>query len=256
MKNNTIESYLQNYLDWIKNNSFEEKLDENVSRLSIPFLDMNMDYAEIYIKKISDGYYLTDNGETISNLWFSGVDLKRTRKDIFESTIKNYGISTNAQNELFVKAAADNLPQKKHLLLQCMLKISDMYILSKSNVKSLFIEDVKKYFDDNNVSYVLEPSFFGKSGLLAQYDFAIGKTQKRNAKLVKVSNRLDKSSAKSIIFDWSDTEPLRREKTDLIVVSNDEAYQIKDDAVTALLKYNIAYAPWSQRDESLLKSVV
>ena len=35
------------------------------------------------------------------------------------------------------------LPLKKHMLAQCMLKVSDMFYLSRSNIQAVFLDDVQ-----------------------------------------------------------------------------------------------------------------
>lgn len=44
------------------------------------------------------------------------------------------------------------------MLTQCMMKVSDLFVLSQSNVKLLFIEDVKNFFEQNNIRYTEGPS--------------------------------------------------------------------------------------------------
>ena len=45
-------------------------------------------------------------------------------------------ILVNDNNALYMEAMIDNLYLKKHMFLQCIAKINDMYVLSKNNIQS------------------------------------------------------------------------------------------------------------------------
>lgn len=253
--NESVESYLDGYLKFLKDKSFEMKVNDRVSKLSLPFLDALDDYTEIYIIKENNEYIITDNGETLSNLEFNGVEINsHARKKIFNNIVNSYNVISNTDGSLYIKANESNLYLKKHLLLQCIVKINDMYMLNRMNVQNIFIDDVKSFFETNKIGYIPGHRMSGKSGLDAYYDLAIPKTEKNPMTLVKVINKLDKDKVKSTIFDWNDTKDLSSDELKVIVVYNDESDRSQNDKVEAFEKYGIKAIPWTKKND-ILKEV-
>lgn len=249
----TIQGYLDGYLSFLKDHSREITVAENVTKITLPFLDSLNDCTEIFIIKNEHDYTITDNGETISNLMFNGITIKGVaRQNIFNKIIQSYGVQVQ-KNSLFIKATLSDLFLKKHLLLQCISKVNDMYMLSKNNVQSIFLEEIRGFFDEQDIGYVPDHRITGKSGLTANYDFAIPKSKQRPFTLIKAINNLNKDKVKSTIFDWNDTLTSCEEKSRLFVVYNDLENSPKDDAVGALQTYGISPCAWSQKNEMLLQ---
>lgn len=65
-----------------------------------------------------------------------------------------HGVSFSKNDELYITCSRDSLAQSKHMLSQCIIKVSDMFYLSRKNVKSIFIEDVQNFLDINNIRYI------------------------------------------------------------------------------------------------------
>lgn len=239
------------YLNWIKENIEQHEIRENIFRITLPFFDKDNDHIEIYIiKKDDDSYYMTDDGETLRNLQLSGFEISSSnrRKQIFYSILYAHGVSCTDDNELFIECTLSDLPQKKHMLSQCMIKVSDMFSLSKPNVKSLFLEDVQNYLDDNDIRYTSNFSVTGKSKLQAHYDFSIG-GRRGSSKFIKVVNKIDSNMAKSIIFAWGDTIETRNPESQLYTFIQDKDKKVSPDAIEALKQYNIRPALWSKKEQ-------
>ena len=135
------------------------------------------------------------------------------------------------------------------MLLQCIVKINDMYVLSRINIQNIFIEDVKNFFDSNNVKYIPNHRILGKSGLDAYFDFAIPKSDKNPITLIKVVNKLDRDKVKQIIFDWNDTKDL--DDIRVLVMFNDQENQVKEENIEALNKYGLKSFSWTQKENVL-----
>ena len=128
------------YLSWIKQNIDQFKVSDNTFRLTMPFLD-----------KSNGSYLITDDGATLNDLFLSGFEISKNskRENILNSIVAAHGVRRTADNELEVECTVDDLPMKKHLLAQCMLKVSDMFYLTRNNVQSLFLDDVQRFLDIN-----------------------------------------------------------------------------------------------------------
>lgn len=243
-------NFKDNYINWLKNNIEEYKVSENIYRITFPFTDSNNTETEVYvIKENEDNFTITDDGYTFGELEFSGFDFNTPkRREIIESLVNNYGVSINDSNELFVTSTAQTLAFKKHLLIQCMIKISDLCILSPSNIKTLFNEDVENFFDIHDIRYMKDLSFTGKSTLQSNYDFGIGKTKRSPERIIKLINNLDSQHVKSTIFSWEDVKEVRPKDTKLITIINDKNKKISTNHITALNEYGINTLIWSDRE--------
>ena len=251
MAETTIQGYIDGYLSFLKDHSKEVVVAENISKITLPFLDSLNDCTEIFIVKNGNEFIVTDNGETLANLNFNGIVIKGVaRQNIFNRIVNSYGVQIEA-NSLFIKATTQDLYLKKHLLLQCISKVNDMYMLSRNNVQSIFLEEIRGFFDEHDVGYVPDHRITGRSGLTANYDFAIPKSKVRPFTLIKAVNHLNKDKVKSTIFDWNDTMTSCEENSRLLVVYNDMENSPKDDAVSALQAYGVFAHAWSQKNQIL-----
>lgn len=240
------------YIDWLKKNISQYKISDNIYRVILPFLDRNNDYVDIYILDKGNGLYtITDDGYTISDLKLGGFDIGASdkRKSLLDFIVSSYGISRSEHNELMVDCTETDLSVKKHMLAQCMIKVSDMFYLSKANVQSIFLDDVQSFFDKNDIRYVNNIGIIGKSKLTTHYDFAIARSKKSPERLIKVVNNMDLNAARNIIFSWNDIKDMRQEGTKLYTIIQDTDKKISEDAIKAIQEYDINTALWTQRDK-------
>ena len=244
------------YVDWLKQNIEQYRLNDNTFRLTLPFLDRNNDYIEIYIIDNGDGtYHITDDGATINDLELGGFDFVNSnrRMYILEYIIASYGVTKTNNNELTVNCTSNDLPLKKHMLAQCMIKVSDMFYLSRSNVQSVFLDDVQKFLDVNDVRYVDNIYLTGKSKLTTHYDFAIARSKKSSERFIKVVNNMDLNSARNIIFAWNDTKDMRQHEAKLYTFIQNVDKKVSSDAIGALKEYSINPALWTDRDKYIIE---
>lgn len=248
---------IDNYLEWLKNNIKLKKVGNGYSEISTPFLDSHNDEISIYIKKTSNGsYYLTDDGYTINDLEINGLDFfnkkSQHRVKLLSSALNGYGVSLKeTTKELFIEANDINFPLKKHLFIQAILTINDMFMLTSSNVKGMFLEDVSNWLDDNDVRYNPRVKVAGKSKYDHVFDFMIPKSKKQPERIIKLINNPKKDSIESTIFSFVDTMDNRPDSNMSYALVNDEdkpKSQIKF-AQDALAEYNINPLLWSQRQD-------
>jgi len=129
-----------------------------------------------------------------------------------------------------------------------MIKISDLFILSRSNVQSLFIEDVQNYLDKNNIRYIENISFVGSSTFATNYDFAITKSKNAPERIIKVVNNLEYKEAQAILFAWNDVKGQRNENSRLYTFIHDTDKKISEKAVNLLVHCNTFPVLWSKKD--------
>lgn len=254
MKNN----FKDGYFKWLYDNTEQLNITENISRLTLPYLDRNNDCAEIFIKHENNEYIITDDGETLSELYLSNLNLfsSKKRTTIFNQILLSHGINKSEDDELFVSCSNDDLYQKIHMLTQCMIKVSDLFYTAKTTIQSLFIEDVQTFLDEKDIRYTPNVSFPGKSGLTTNYDFAIPKSKHASERIIKVVNNIDQTQANSILFLWDDTRQMRDSESKLYVFLQDTEKKVPSSVTTSMKNYHVIPIVWSHRNnfiEELVK---
>ena len=241
-------SMIDDYYVWLKNLSFLDQLDNEVARISLPFLDRNNDFTEIYAVKRSDNeYLLTDDGMTYSELELSGFEFTPKRLETLQKIVNSHGISLDQNNALFALADLENLPQKKHMLFHCMMKISDIFELRSANIKSMFIDDIASFLSKNDIRYTESIAFIGKSKLPCHFDFVIPPSKSAPERLIRGINRLDINAAKLLIFNWEDTRDTRSNGSQLYAFVNDVDKEIKSSILSSLKEYSVIPVRWTER---------
>ncbi|MCL1827290.1 MAG: DUF1829 domain-containing protein, partial [Candidatus Cloacimonetes bacterium] len=188
----------------------------------------------------------------IGNLITSGVSFKKgtSKYDTIHNIATNFGISV-IDEELTTKATIKNFAQKKHLMVQAMLAIDDLYVLSSSSVKNHFIEDIAEYFDQNNILYSTNLALLGKTGNYYNYDFHLQRTKIKHERFCRGYGSLTISNRNLILFNWNDTKDSRKDKSELIVIYND-TNKVSDNVLSGFEEYGIRkIIPFSKRQEMM-----
>lgn len=236
------------YLNWIKSNMEIVASTSGTVRLTAPFLDIDNDFVEIYINHSGDKLRLTDGGETISNLELANFKMSTKRRMVLQTIVNANGVCLSESGEIFTEATLSTFGLKANSLMQCMIKVSDMLILSDSNIKAFFSEDVKKFLDENDIRYTPNVSFVGKSTFYANYEFVIPKSKKRPERFITPINAARENIIKSTIFTWEDVKPSRGTDCILYAIINDRDKGIPPANISALAEYGIQCIPWSSID--------
>jgi len=239
--------FIDSYLKWLKENTDIKKLENNIFELTTPFLDRHNDYIQIYVIKEGDKLILTDDGYTLNDLAMSGMEINtERRKQILKTILNGFGISMEKE-ALVVKCDLKTFPLYKHNLIQAILAVNDMFMLSRQNVMSIFLEDVENFLKANDIRYVPGFSLIGKSGFNYRFDFVIPYSRNAPERFIKAVNNPTKDITKSIIFAWNDTKVTRTGETKLYTILNDEDNDVSSDIIRAFLEYEITPIKWTER---------
>ncbi len=222
------------------------------TEITTPFLDIHNDELRFYVQKHNNEYLFTDDGYTLSDLEMSGINITKGKRvellqamaDTMSIKIQDGAITAQTNN-------SSQIAQTMHLMIQAMLKIGDMFMLSSSQVRSLFVDDVKNYFFDNNIRNTSSVMFPGKSGLTQRFDFVISASREMPERLITTINHPTRQNIQSAMFAWSDVRNTRREETVGYIILNDQT-KINASFIEAINKYeNMKAIPWSKRDEHI-----
>lgn len=241
-----IQKLIDEYAVWLKSEITFEKIGEYYE-ITTPYLDIDNDYLQIYVRQDGDGFYFTDDSATIHKLKMSGFQFTTNRKVHLQRILNQYGIEL-VGDELIAKAPANGFAQKKHLFIQAMLRIDDMFSISKSKVSSLFLDDIQEFFEEKEIFYSDNVQFTGTSGFSHSYDFLLQRTRTKPERLCQAVNNPNKSSMGNILFSWNDTKPARKNDSQLIVILNDQN-NIARGVEDAFMNYDAKVIRWSERDK-------
>ena len=250
--NNFMDAILlkEKYLKWLEDEITINKIND-FFEITSPFLDRFNDYLQIYAKiNNNEEIILSDDSYTISNLKMSGIDTTSPkRKEILDKFLNKYGITLD-NDCLITKSTLENFPQKIMFLTQAMLNIDDMFMLSQNKIISLFLDDIKNFFDKNEIFYTENVNFIGKSGFLYSYDYLLQRSKNKPERMCKAINNPNKQNFQSTMFMWNDTKEQRSPDTQLIVFLNDEN-KLDQSIVNGFKNYNVQTIPWSEKEKHL-----
>jgi Domain of unknown function DUF1828 len=149
-----IKSLVKKYGEWLEDKTVLREIPGGYVEITTPFLDRHNDYIQIYVKKESGNYLLTDGGYTIQDLELSGLPLdSQKRQNLLKMTLAGFGVEKKDQDELVVRATWNDFPLRKNNLIQAIFAVNDLFYLAKPYITSIFLEDVTEWIDLNNIKY-------------------------------------------------------------------------------------------------------
>lgn len=251
-----IEEKISAYYSWLKDNTdIREHKETGWFSVSTPFVGLFNDNIEIYVKKEKDKVVLSDDGETLTNLAYAGVDVFRStrRNKHLQKILLNYGVEIDGK-ELYVRAdseSAMDFSQKKHSLLLAIMSVSDMDVLARENVKSIFSEDVQTFLEENGFTYTPEFILRGKSGLDTYFDFHIA--GRKGELFINTFSSLKQNNVEAFLFGIGDTRDRRENQSNKtfnsLAIVNDTDIEPSEKLLSALKEYGTSVLKWSEREK-------
>ena len=121
-----IQSLLDGYSKWLGDRTKLRSVGDCVE-VTTPYLDRHNDSLQIYVKAISGGFVLSDDGYILDDLAMSGVEIAGARcEDLLEITLRKFGVIQNSRS-LEVHANTSNFALQIHNLLQAMVAVNDLF---------------------------------------------------------------------------------------------------------------------------------
>ncbi len=242
-----VDSIIKSYSDWIKSSLKVEFFDDVVS-IQTPFLDSYNDYITLFLKKKNDFFVLSDNGRTIFDLKSRGFVFTKRRFEQLDYFLKVWNVFFDKDSEeLYVKFDKKDFSQRKTDLVQAIINISDLFLLSKSKVKSLFFEDVKSFFENKNFKFSPNVFIQGSNGIKHKIDFLVFS---KSIVLLKVVNNPKKDVILLDLFKFIDISNSNVDYKDSkkVFFVNDVDYDFKQEYYDLIKKYNFEVFRWSERE--------
>lgn len=244
---------LDRYWSWLKDQTTLREIDGDWVEISTPFLDRHNDGLQIYARQEGSDLLLSDDGYILRDLESSGCKLDSPRRQaLIQLTLRGFGIQL-VEDRLEVRARPENFAQRKHNLIQAMLGVNDLFYLSKSSIRGLFLEDVQSWMDQSDVRYSPNVQLLGKSGLPHSFHFLINKSRQQPERIIRAINSPDRSNAESFAFAWIDTREARAKEAKAFAIVNDQENSVAPAFLDTLRSYEIEPLLWGKREEFLEK---
>ncbi|MBR2682675.1 MAG: DUF1828 domain-containing protein [Atopobiaceae bacterium] len=238
---------IDEYSRWVRENMHAVQQGDSVLIVT-PMLNRNNDCMSVLLGDSPDGgYALSDLGATVADLEMSGFSLSTgKRAEKLQAILRGYGVFHTEGNELYVKASADELAPRMHMLLQAMASVDDLFQLSKDSVRELFSEDVGEWMFEHDIRCVPGPSFPGRSGLMYKFDYAIARTKRQPERLIKTINTPTENNVKNVLFGWSDLEGSREGSVGyaFLNATNGRDGKVPQSVIDACYAYGLKVVQW------------
>lgn len=248
MSNTSSFDFIESYLNWIRKNSTQVKIGD-YEEITTPFVDSHNDHIQFYISRSENGFTLTDDGYTINDLEMCGCDvMSKKRKEMINSFAESLGVSIKA-GSITVEATENDIARKQHMMIQAILKISDMFLTTSSRVKGLFLEEVDSFFEANDIRKTPSIMMMGQSGLSHRFDFVIPASKKMPERIITTLNTPSKQNVQAAIFAWNDVIKTRSIKSKGYIVLNDTKKSPTQELITAITNYELVPLSWKQREK-------
>ena len=253
---NWVEKGVNDYYDWLKNRTtIQQDGSTGWNVISTPFVGLFNDTIDLFVRMTEEGkVLLSDDGVTINNLDLLGVSFKSgIRKPILDRVKYNYGVQIDKNGEISKEVELGKFPQGKHDMIRAIMELSDLAPMSTHRAPSLFREDVKAYFRDNNVN--VTPSFIiqGRSGINFTFDYMMSFPEKEV--LLQLFNNLTKGNLATFLFgidEVTDPKKISEKELESVAIVNDVESEVKPEFIQALMYKGTKYVPWSTGKTSLI----
>ena len=232
-------------MQWLRTEIKFEKIGEYYE-ITTPFLDGGNDHIQFYVRLEGDAVYFTDDGFTINQLMMNGFQLNPNRKKILNSILKQYGVELSGDS-LVSKADVRSFPQKKHMFIQAIIKIDDLFVTARNKSIASFTDEIQDFFAKKDIFYSDNVQFTGISGFSHNYEFLLQRSKNKPERLCRVMNNPTKTNMGNILFAWNDTRPARRDDSQLIVLLNDRN-SISKGIEEAFLNYDAKVIKWTEKE--------
>lgn len=238
--------FIGNYLAWIRSNSSQKQIGD-YQEITTPFVDSHNDQIQFYVCRSQSGFVLTDDGYTLGDLEMCGCDINsKKRKEFIRQIAESLGVSIR-DGAVVAEASEADIACKQHMMIQAMLKISDMFLTTSSRVKSLFFEEVDAFFEEHDIRNTPSIMLMGQSGLSHRFDFVIPASRREPERVVTTLNSPTKQNVQAAIFAWNDVTRTRSTQSKGYIVLNDIKKAPSSEILSAISNYDLVPIRWTDR---------
>lgn len=242
---------IDDYVKWYREKLLVKDFD-GYSEIVTPYVNHLNDRVRLYLEeKPNDLLRISDDGETFNELALAGLDItKETRQRIITSVLRQFGSKLD-EDIVYIECEAKNFPKAKHKMIETIIRLYDLLNTHRSNVTSLFTEEVQDYFYEKDFGGMPNVRLTGYSGIDYQVDYVLGARKNRPEIWVQIVNRFDYNSLARVNYIYQDIANNRdiQQVSKKILIYNDLENKVASKAIQASKVSDIQLLAWSQKEE-------
>ena len=241
---------IDEYVKWIKDNTVLKSIGSGWTEINTPFLDRHNDGIQIYVRKVDGKIEITDDGYTLSDLEICGCELRTERQRSFFDRIINSNCIKNNGGILSVSVIPEDFPARKMEFITALQQIGDLYLTSRSNVYSLFSDEVALWLESKNKYPSRDYSTVGRNGVRYDIDFLFPRKDRDSPEVVLQAIRdPDKNN---VSFHALMKREIGRDTDVHLMINDDGLGDRKYKELSSIAKTNgIGITKWTERDDLL-----
>jgi Domain of unknown function DUF1828./Domain of unknown function DUF1829. len=230
------------YSEWLAGTVQGRVVDGNCV-VTIPFYDSSHDSLELLVKTSPGGEITISDGGYILGFLGDGSalgGLPEPKAMLASKILEDCGLSIvggeivgNAENEYF--------PIRFHEVVQCLLRLIDVFELRLEVPKAGFLPEVATFLRQRDVKFESGRRVVGYSELPHVFDFGIDSP--KGERLIKIITRPDAKTTGSIIFAHEDIAK-RRASPSVFALYDDRSFDFPGNKRRALERYGIPAIRW------------
>lgn len=249
---NDIKSLLKDYVKWYESRFTVNQLTK-ADEIITPFVNHLNDRIALYVTVLDSGKIrLSDDGVTLQELELMGFNFTKSREKLLDEIKRDFGVHQSGEVLYVVADDINQFPQRKHNLLQAVLKIYDLLFTSNSRVKNMFTEDVYDFLFDNEFGGN-KADLTGASGNKYPIDYILGPTKKRPYTIIQFYNdpNFEKVAAQYYVYnDLKKSITTPRIDLKYVIIANDEK-KIPNKSKIVADDIGIELIPWHDKKKIL-----
>lgn len=149
-----------------------EEIKPGISRIYAPFFSEDGDMLSMYLQEDSRGFSIRDLGSTLMKVTYTFDIDTENKKNILDGIVK----SNNGRledGELIIDTDIEKLPQAIFQFSQLAAKVSNIDLLQRQNVKSMFYDYLSEFIIDHLSAYTIKSNFAPTGDREIMVDYAI-----------------------------------------------------------------------------------
>ncbi|MCY4018431.1 MAG: DUF1828 domain-containing protein [Chloroflexi bacterium] len=244
-----ITKLTEEYHIWVGENTTLREI-ANCVEITTPFLDRHNDMMQIFATVSGNEIILSDDGYTIEDLEFCGVNVNTSsRRRFIEQNLNGFGVKRKG-NDLVARATAEDFALSMHNLLQAMIAIDDLYYLATPSKVSRFDADLVTWLNDAGIRFDAK-KFKGRTGYNVDYKYVIPPSDKMPERMLLAIDNPDRSAVEQVAFRWLDIRDERPSDARLYPILNDAQHGSVLNEMDAFRNLEIKPVLWTSRHEVL-----
>lgn len=177
-------------------------------RVRSPLMYPDGDYIDAFVRTNTQGFVITDLGETARWLRMQTVTLQRSpkQKAFIEEACVTHGVEWFRGSIVARARTIEALPASLMRVIQAAFRISDIWFTMRQRIAETILDDVAMLFTEKQLAYDRNETLLGRSQKEWSIDFHVRNTQRsRLVEVLSTGNRAaGQSRVKHVVAAWHD----------------------------------------------------